>query len=280
MTFFKEGDNPQPRTPAAKCYAFTFGVDLANGKTTPCTAQGQKADYVYGDTVDAVENGYGVPILSRRYSGGVGVPCLAGGAVAVGADVIVGMVNFTNNDGVVVSLPVAISADDADDGDFIVARATMGSSATEADTDINAPSLALDFYDNAMQVSGGTSSFSVITLPVTLADVAANGDTLTEWTPGFAGEIVSYAFAVTDPVTTAAKTITLNAEINGTDVTGGVLVLTSANTATLGAVIAATAITAANAFDANDTVSFEASAVTAFVEGAGNLLITVRAAVV
>lgn len=281
MTFFKEGNNPQPGTPDADCYAFTLGVRLANGRVTPCTAQGQKAEFIFGDTVDADVDGtrFAVPLLSKTHSDGIGVPCLAGGVVAQGADLIVAMVNFVNNDGATVSLPVAIAATSGVDGDWIIGKATLGSSATEADTDVNAPSLAVEFYDNPMPVVGGEQAPSVITLHVDLAAIVGAGDIATNWVPGFAGEIVSIAALVTEAATTAAKAVTLNVEINATNVTGGVLTLTSANVTPLGAVIAATAITAANVFDANDTISFEAPAVTAFVEGEIDILITVKSTV-
>lgn len=150
MTFFKEGDNPQPGIPAADCYAYTFGKRLASGKVTPCTVDGERAEFVFNDTVAATENGFGVGLLSPKHSGGIGVPVLAGGAVDAGEEVSVKMVNFTI-DGAVVSLPVAIAAADGDPGDFIVGKATMGSSATEADTDATAPSLAIELYDLAIQ---------------------------------------------------------------------------------------------------------------------------------
>jgi len=275
MTMYKEGDNPQPGTPNAKCYAFTFGKRLANGKVTPCTVQGEKAEFIFGDTVDAVENGFAVPLLSKTHSGGIGVPCLAGGIVAQGSDLIVDIVEFTDNDGATVNLPVAIAAADGADGDWIIGKATLGSSATVADTDVNAPSLAVEFYDNPMTVVGGEQAPSVITLHVDLATIAATGDINTNWVPAFAGEIVSIAFAVTEDATTAGGDIAINAEINATNVTGGVLTLTTANV-NAAAVIAATAVTGANVFDANDTISFEAVVTGAFTEGEGDILITVK----
>lgn len=114
----------------------------------------------------------------------------------------------------------------------------------------------------------------VLSIPVTLANVA-DGDVLTTFTPGHFGRIKSLDFAVTTPVTTASKATTLNAEIGTTNLTGGAIALTSANCTPLGAVINDTAITAAAAFDADDTISIEASSTTAFVEGAGVLLITI-----
>lgn len=121
---------------------------------------------------------------------------------------------------------------------------------------------------------GNTVSYSVVQLPIVLSKLA-NGDILTTWTPGFAGTIHKVSFAVTDPATTAAKAAALNLEIGTTNVTGGVVSLTSANCTPLGAVVDGTAITAANTFGASDTLSVEASGVTAFVEGAGVLLVVI-----
>jgi hypothetical protein len=279
MTFFENGNrNPQPGTPAVKCYAFTFGRELATGKVTPCTAQGERAEFVFGDTVDGVDtvpNGFGVPLRSLTHSGGTGIQVLAGGPIIQGHDIVVGMASFVDNDGVTVSLPVAIDVDDADEGDWIIGRASKGSSADAQDT-INDPSIALLFYPTPIQV-GGAHSTEVVTLHIDLA-LVANGDVVTDWTPNFAGEITAVSFVVTEPVTTAAKAATLNLEINNVNVTGGVIAITSANATPLGKVLNGTAITAGNTFAAGQTVTVEASAVTAFVEGEGDLLITVRVA--
>lgn len=280
MTFFKEGDNPQPGTPATKVYAFTFGKRLANGQVTPCTVQGERAEFVFNDTVagvDTVDNGFGVGLMSKTHSGGIGVPLLAGGPITQGHDIVVGIAEFVDNDGATVNLPVAIDVDDAADGDWIVGKASLGSSADEADTDVNAPSIAWESYDIPMQVRGAAAASNVatITFHVNLADLA-NGDVLT-WNPDFAGELVSDEFVVTDPATTADKAATLNLEIDGVNVTGGVIALTSAN-AIAGANIAGTAITAANVFAAGDPIVVEASGVTAFVEGEGDIVITYRTA--
>lgn len=122
------------------------------------------------------------------------------------------------------------------------------------------------------RATSGAIQKSILTIPIKLAKVA-NGDVLTEFTPGFPGRIVKASFAVIDPVTIADKAATLNFEINTTNLTGGVLALTSANCATLGAVMNASAITANNVFDADDTISIEASGVTAFAEGEGVVLV-------
>lgn len=120
---------------------------------------------------------------------------------------------------------------------------------------------------------------SIVSIPIELAAVTAAGDVVTTYTPGFAGVIEKVDFVTTNPATTADKLATLNLEIGTTDVTGGVVSLTSATggaTLTLGKVTAGTAVTANNVFDAEDTISVEASSVTAFSEGAGVLLIVIK----
>lgn len=109
---------------------------------------------------------------------------------------------------------------------------------------------------------------SIISIPVTLANITAAGDVVTNYTPGFNGKVLKFSACVTTAVTTGAKLATLNLEIGTVNVTGGSLALTSANCTPLGAVVDATAITAANTFTATDTLSVEAASVTAFVEGA------------
>lgn len=122
------------------------------------------------------------------------------------------------------------------------------------------------------RTSSGTNTKSVLSIPIKLANVA-DGDVLTEFVPGFAGSITKVSFVVTDPVTTAAKATTINLEIGTTNLTGGVVALTSANCTPLGAVIDGTAITANNTFGATDSISIEATSTTAFVEGEGVLVI-------
>jgi hypothetical protein len=115
----------------------------------------------------------------------------------------------------------------------------------------------------------------ILSIPIKLAKVA-NGDVFTNFVPGFAGTIKKVSFAVFDPVVTASKAATLNLEINTTDMTGGAVALTSANCAVNGAVINCTAVTAGNVFGATDSISIEASGVTAFVEGEGVVLIVME----
>ena len=104
----------------------------------------------------------------------------------------------------------------------------------------------------------------------------ANGDIVTNLHAPFAGEFLAPFAIVTDPVTTAAKAANLNLEIGTTNVSGGVIGLTSANMTPLGAVVDASAITGDNAFVAGDHISVEASGVTAFIEGEIEIIVPFR----
>lgn len=115
-------------------------------------------------------------------------------------------------------------------------------------------------------------SVGVLSIPVNLATVA-DGNVVTGLTMGFAGEFTKMDFIVTNEVTTANKATSLNIEIATVDVTGGVVALTSANCATLGAKVAGSAILAGGAFGASDAIDIEAASTTAFAEGEGVLLL-------
>lgn len=129
--------------------------------------------------------------------------------------------------------------------------------------------------------SGGTAADAIaanvgkVIVPVfiNLAELA-DGDIVTTLTPGFAGVIDSVDFFTGKAVTTAAKASSLNLEIGTTNLTGGVVALTSANCTPKGVKVAGTAVTAANSFSATDTISIEAASTTTFVEGNGWLVIT------
>lgn len=101
----------------------------------------------------------------------------------------------------------------------------------------------------------------------------ADGDLVTTFTPGFAGTITKFFWVQESPVTTGSKASDLNLEIGTTDLTGGVISLTSAACTPLGKVINGTAITDDNTFGDTDTISIEASSTTTFIEGSGTMVI-------
>jgi hypothetical protein len=123
------------------------------------------------------------------------------------------------------------------------------------------------------RTSAGANQHSVLSIPIILSKITGAVDVVTNYVPGFAGTINKVSFVVTDPATTASKAVTLNLKINTTDLTGGVVSLTSANCTPLGKVIDGTTVTGNNVFGATDSISVKASSVTAFAEGQGVLLI-------
>ncbi len=121
-----------------------------------------------------------------------------------------------------------------------------------------------------------TVGVTTISIPVRLAGVTANGDYITNYVPGYAFRVLGVDFAVTEAVTTASRRADFNLEIGTTNVTGGVVSVTSAAATPQGTVIAGTAVTAANVGTATDAISVESASVTAHAEGAGVLLIRLQ----
>lgn len=112
-----------------------------------------------------------------------------------------------------------------------------------------------------------------VTIPVPALSTVANAGIWGRFTPGVAGRLLSCSFFVTTAVTTAAKAATLTPAIAGTSTTGGAIALTSANCTPIGATVAGSAITALNTFTAAQEITVVASGVTAFVEGAGAIVL-------
>lgn len=110
-------------------------------------------------------------------------------------------------------------------------------------------------------------------LHINLVDITGAGDVVTNMAPGFAGRIKKVYFVTGSPVTTGAKLFNATVEINAVALVGGIIALTSAAVDPLGKVIAGSAITGANSFDKDDTISVVADTVTAFAEGDGTLVI-------
>jgi hypothetical protein len=127
------------------------------------------------------------------------------------------------------------------------------------------------------QVDG--DNVAILAFPINLASITGTQDVVTDFRPGFAGTIEDVSFAVNIPVTTAAKLASLNVEIGTTNLTGGVVALTSALATPMGKTIQGSAITAANVITADSLISVEASGVTAFSEGSGTLYVRIRRAI-
>jgi hypothetical protein len=115
----------------------------------------------------------------------------------------------------------------------------------------------------------------VIPLPPLSTITAA--DIVTECRPGIDGYIEYAEFVTTIAVTTAAKAADLNLEIDTTNVTGGVIALTSAAATPKGKVIGSSAVTGNNRITRESKLSLEAANVTAFSEGEGYVVVYIRA---
>jgi hypothetical protein len=115
----------------------------------------------------------------------------------------------------------------------------------------------------------------VVSVNLALASLA-DGDILTNWTPGFAGVIKGMSYTATTASSTSAKLSTLNLEVGTTNVGACTLALTTALTDAMGEHTASSACTTGATFDEDDTISLEAASTTAFVEGAGVLLILIE----
>lgn len=123
-----------------------------------------------------------------------------------------------------------------------------------------------------LQPATPSSGVEYWNFPLSLV-IAASGDLMTDWVPGFAGRIVSLSWTTQIVGTGAGASIALNAEIGTTNVTGGVVTVTLATSTPAGTRIAGTAVTAANAFTATDAISLEVAVTTAFTAGSGFLTV-------
>ena len=118
----------------------------------------------------------------------------------------------------------------------------------------------------------GVSQLSFYINLATLTDA----DQVTTYVPGYKFKILAVDFVTHIPVTTGSKASSINLEIGTTNLTGGVVALTSANCTPRGALVNGSAVTASNTGSAAATLSVEAASTTAFAEGSGWLLVTIQ----
>jgi hypothetical protein len=117
---------------------------------------------------------------------------------------------------------------------------------------------------------------NTIVIPYNLASIA-NGALLNPGLRlGFRGTIEYAEAYVQTAATTAAKLASVNPTINGVDVTGGVMALTSANMTPAGVTVASSIITGANTFDESSKIGLKAAGTTAFVEGVVSFVLRCR----
>lgn len=212
-----------------------FGVKLSSGVWTVCSTAGERCDGVIRNKPSST--GYGPDVVTSGVA-----KCSAGGTISEMARVTVDSAGEF----------VAVSGA----GQYFLGYALE--SAVDGDV--------FPVLIRPGQVEGFEWAFRL-----DLASITGAGNVVSAYAPGRAGTITDLSFMVDAPVTTAAKAASLNAEIGGTNVTGGVVALTSANCATQGGIVADTAVTAANTFTSAQTIDIEAASVTAFVEGSGTL---------
>ena len=109
---------------------------------------------------------------------------------------------------------------------------------------------------------------------VNLNHIDADGDVITGLVPGYRGKVVGFQAFLTDTCTTTGDSTTLYLEINGTNITGGELVLFSDSLITHGMKTDAAAMTAGQDFIATNSIDIEASGTTRFAEGRVTIVIT------
>lgn len=136
---------------------------------------------------------------------------------------------------------------------------------------------ALEAFKNLSTNSASSTACAyILPIHVTLAQITGAGDVLTNHVVGHAFKILAVDAVVDKVVTTGAKLASLNLEIGTTNLTGGVVALTSSNCTPLGARVAGSSVTANNTGTATDTLSIEAASVTAFSEGEVIVLILIQ----
>lgn len=114
------------------------------------------------------------------------------------------------------------------------------------------------------------------TIPLPPLATITAADIVTEMQPGIEGVIEAVEFVTTIAVTTGSRLADINLEIDTTNLTGGVVSLTSAAATPKGKVIAGSAITGNNRLTRESKLSIEAANVTAFAEGEGYLVVYIR----
>jgi hypothetical protein len=125
----------------------------------------------------------------------------------------------------------------------------------------------------------GTNGFVVLNFSYALASLTAT-DVLKDLVIPFPYKLVDIRMFPATVATTGSKAATLTAKIDGTAVTGAAVALTSTNMGTIGVGVTGTATDILsggnNTGAAGSKITVTGSGVTAFVEGTGNLVITLQ----
>lgn len=113
--------------------------------------------------------------------------------------------------------------------------------------------------------------FGAWTFYVDLVKLTASMDVVTDFKPGFDGEIVKLCFVTATPQVDANKAATLKMQIGDNDVTGGLISLITTGTDTLGELTGGTDVVSGNGFVATDVITVRATVSVAFTQGMGTL---------
>lgn len=170
------------------------------------------------------------------------------------------------------------------DGDA-VGTTVLTSGSTVSPSGVASPlsaALPTAFTDNTTGTASDTlaagTGVTTLTFAFDLTTLTTGAtELLTNYVPGYAFKILAVDFVVTDAGAGAGASQTLNLEIGSTNLTGGVINPTLANTATAGALVAGTAVTANNVGTNASTLSIEnAAGGVIFTSGTGIILIKIQ----
>lgn len=128
--------------------------------------------------------------------------------------------------------------------------------------------------------ASGVGGIEFLSWHFNLADITA-ADMITDFVIPFPFKVVDIRAVATKAASTASKAATVTAKIDGTAVTGAAAALTTAGLNAMGKVVKADAtdvLSGGNnvALSAGSKLSVTASAVTAFVEGEIELIVTIQ----
>lgn len=136
--------------------------------------------------------------------------------------------------------------------------------------------------DNSGGTIGGiitpTVGITTLTWHYDLVNLTTSDD-LTDYFLGYAFKILSIDWVTTTPSTGVNHATQIAIDINATPTTGGIISLTSANTATKGSLVLGSAITANNigtATGANSIITLRSVEANHFVDGDGTIIVRIQ----
>ena len=198
--------------------------------------------YTTSDSIATVLGaGYVTDATAKRLKVGDLVDVFSGTLISPSSGVTLGAATFPATVGV-----SSLFASEPTFVEMIVASISAGA-ATLATAD--STRITDNSGGTANQTTGVVATLATQTflIPIQLADLGTGAETL-NIDPGFNGKITAANLRVIKAGAGSGATQTLTAQVAGTNVTGGVVNPTLANTTTPGAQVAGTAITALNTF--------------------------------